>query len=101
MFPKINVPILGIMILFMEAHKCVPISILIGLAIWMITNLHQAIFFIGKWCYQLEQQEAKLYCYVINKSLVYDNITNNKTSNAVFIIFWELWCSTNENHYHI
>jgi hypothetical protein len=25
MFMKTNVPILGIMILFMEAHKCVPV----------------------------------------------------------------------------
>jgi hypothetical protein len=40
MFTKANVPILGIMILFVEAHKCVPIVMEIGLTIWMITNPH-------------------------------------------------------------
>jgi hypothetical protein len=40
MFTKANVPILGIMILFMEAHKCVFIMMQIGLAIGMIANPH-------------------------------------------------------------
>jgi hypothetical protein len=38
MFTKINVPILGIMILFVEVHKCAFIMMQIGLAVWMIAN---------------------------------------------------------------
>jgi hypothetical protein len=45
MFTKENVPMLGIMILFMEAHKCVPMVLQIGLVIWMIVNPHQVFFF--------------------------------------------------------
>jgi hypothetical protein len=45
LFTKVNVPILGIMILFMEAHKCVLIMMQIGLTIWMTTNPHQIMFF--------------------------------------------------------
>jgi hypothetical protein len=50
MFTKVNVPILGIMILFAEAHKCVFIVMQIGLVVWMIANPHLVfLFFIGKW----------------------------------------------------
>jgi hypothetical protein len=45
MFTKANVPILGIMILFMETHKCVPIVMQIEITIWMIANPHQVMFF--------------------------------------------------------
>jgi hypothetical protein len=38
MFTKVNVPILRIMILFVEAHKCAFIVMQIGLAVWMIAN---------------------------------------------------------------
>jgi hypothetical protein len=38
MFTKLNVPILRIMILFVEAHKCAFIVMQIGLAVWMIAN---------------------------------------------------------------
>jgi hypothetical protein len=43
MFTKANDPILGIMILFMKAHKCVFIMMQIGLAIGMTVNPHQII----------------------------------------------------------
>jgi hypothetical protein len=43
-FTKANVPILVIMILFMEAHKQVHVVVHIGLAIWMTTNPHQIMF---------------------------------------------------------
>jgi hypothetical protein len=33
-------PNIGIMILFMETHKCLPIMMQIVLVIWMITNPH-------------------------------------------------------------
>jgi hypothetical protein len=46
MFTKVNVPILGIMISFMEAHKCVPIVMQIELTIWMIANPHQVMSFL-------------------------------------------------------
>jgi hypothetical protein len=39
-FNKSNVPILGIMTLFMETHKCVPIVMEIGLVIWITANPH-------------------------------------------------------------
>jgi hypothetical protein len=42
-FTKTNVPILRIMILFMEAHKCVFIMMQIGLAIGMTANPRQII----------------------------------------------------------
>jgi len=34
-FTKAIIPILGIMILFLETHKCLPIVMWIGLAIWV------------------------------------------------------------------
>ncbi len=43
MFTKVSVPILGIMILFMETHKCVFIMMQIGLIIRMTINPHQII----------------------------------------------------------
>ncbi len=33
------------MILFMEAHKCVPIVMQIGLVVWMAANPHQVMFY--------------------------------------------------------
>jgi hypothetical protein len=44
MFIKTNVRILGIMLLSMETHKCVPIVMKSGLAIWMITNPNHVMF---------------------------------------------------------
>ncbi len=44
MFAKTSVPILKIMILFMETHKCVLIMIQIVLAIWVTTNSHHVMF---------------------------------------------------------
>ncbi len=44
MFTKTNISILDIMILFMEAHKCVPIVMEIGLTILMTANPHQIMF---------------------------------------------------------
>jgi hypothetical protein len=44
MFIKTSVSILGIMILFMETHKCVPIVMKIGLAILMTANPNHAMF---------------------------------------------------------
>jgi hypothetical protein len=42
MFTKASVQILGIMILFMETHKCVFIMMQIGLTIKMTINPHQS-----------------------------------------------------------
>jgi hypothetical protein len=39
MFTKTNISTLEIMILFMEAHKCVPIVMQIELTIWMTNNM--------------------------------------------------------------
>jgi len=39
---------IGIMIMFMKAHKCVPIVMQIGLAICMIANPHQVMFSYSK-----------------------------------------------------
>jgi hypothetical protein len=44
MFVRSNVPILKIMILFMETHKCVFIMIQIVLVIWVIANPHHVMF---------------------------------------------------------
>jgi hypothetical protein len=39
------------MILFLEAHKCVPIVMQIGLVIWMTVNPHQVMFSYWEMCY--------------------------------------------------
>jgi len=44
MFIKTSVRILGIMLLSMETHKCVPIVMKIWLVIWMTTNPNHAVF---------------------------------------------------------
>jgi hypothetical protein len=44
MFVKSSVPILKIMILFMETHKCVLIMIQIVLIIWVTANPHHVMF---------------------------------------------------------
>jgi hypothetical protein len=46
MFTKVNVPILGIMILFVEVHKSVFIVMQIRLAVWMIANPHYVFIYL-------------------------------------------------------
>ncbi len=94
MFTKFNVSILGIMILFMETHKCVIIVMQVG-----ADNMDGHKSTLGHF-YLLEKFNGvmvllvgiarnNLYYYVIKKSWMYGNFINNKTSNVVFLIFWE------------
>ncbi len=68
MFIKTNVQILGIMILSMETHKCVPIVMKIGLAIWMTPNPNHVMFSYCEMVILIEIVKKNLYYYVINKS---------------------------------